>query len=100
GFAVAGPTVFVITRIISVGGKPIAGNTPVRASRTTSPAGCDPKAVVEYFGSLVSRPNADWPQPLSVEDLIALLAGQDISPSKVRFTVEGGYRRRRGVGPL
>ena len=99
GFAVAGPTVLILGRLLSPRSGvywPRAANDPPRDSRIAPGRSCDPKAVVELFGSRLYRPKADSARNLSVTDLVSLLGGTDEErpPVIARFDSEGGYQFR------
>jgi hypothetical protein len=99
GFAVAGPTVLVFRWLVTPAHevhRPRATNDPPRHPRIAPLSGCDPKAVVELFGSRLYGPKADSARPLSATELISLLGGTDEErpPVVARFDSEGGYRLR------
>jgi hypothetical protein len=95
GLAVAGPAALVAKAIITSGEprRTMPGDDRLRRQWIAPVSACDPKAVVEYFGSWPFRSPAESARFLSVTDFISLLGGarKNGAAPIVRFNAEGGF---------
>jgi hypothetical protein len=94
GLALAGPLLLVIRAMIRAGQKSQFTNGQQFREPAPGPPRCDPKAVAEYFASLLRRPKSDPAQALSPSELTQILrnSGEYVPPLPIRFDAEGGYR--------
>ncbi len=94
GLLLAGPLLSLIRAMMRAGhssrlprGQGLGGPAPPLPR-------CDPKAVAEYFASLLRRPKSDAAQVLTPAELSEILrnSGEYVPPLPIRFDGEGGYR--------
>jgi glycogen debranching enzyme len=96
GLVLAWPLLSIVRAMIRQGQESHIpeGHDLRRESRSLPP--CDPKAVAEYFASLLPRTKADPAQALSLAEFTQLLrdSGHEVPPVHIRFDGEGGYQLR------